>query len=229
MRCPEVHEIVNLIDRTRGTSLLDKIRALLDLTCPDGSFESETAGARNSRLLRLRRMTFGRRMACLATCPACAEVMEFDLDTDDFRYQAQTEPVFVEHDGYELQFRLPTLSDVEAAARAPAPARVLMEACLMSPGPVDLDDPDLQDAVSRGFDRADPLGCITIETACPACTARAMPVLDPAGLLWEEYAASARQIEEDVHILARAYGWAERDIMALPNARRRRYVERIAS
>ena len=63
--------------------------------------------------------------------------------------------------------------------------------------------------------------------ACPTCGAVSQPVLDPAALVWREFAALARRLEDEVHVLARAYGWSEPEILALSEQRRRRYVERV--
>jgi hypothetical protein len=54
-------------------------------------------------------------------------------------------------------------------------------------------------------------------------------VLDPVDLVWREFAALARRLEDEVHVLASAYGWTESEILALPDSRRRRYVDRITS
>jgi hypothetical protein len=49
--------------------------------------------------------------------------------------------------------------------------------------------------------------------------------LDPAEFLWAAAEAQARRLLLEVDALARAYGWREPDVLALPPARRRAYLE----
>jgi hypothetical protein len=50
-----------------------------------------------------------------------------------------------------------------------------------------------------------------------------------AAFVWEEIEACAARLLDDVHVLARAYGWSERAILALPEMRRAAYLERVAT
>lgn len=188
----------------------------------------EPMGARNARLMQIRRANLGRKMTCLTGCPSCGETMEIVLDTLDFEVMPQSERVVVDVQGQALSFRLPTTREIALAARQGNPLAVLLNACVINPPPgIQMTDPDLLNSVEKAFDAADPLGCIAIEATCADCGAVAQPVLDPAYLVWSEFAALALRIEDDVHVLARAYGWAEAEILALPEVRRRRYVERV--
>jgi hypothetical protein len=42
---------------------------------------------------------------------------------------------------------------------------------------------------------------------------------------WVEVAARAMRILREIHILARAYGWREADILAMSTRRRQAYLE----
>ncbi|MFE2678310.1 hypothetical protein [Streptomyces hygroscopicus] len=89
-------------------------------------------GEREADLYALRRALFGERMQVRAECGACGEAMEFDLDTRDLtgdltsdlaaRPQGQDGgqdgPLRVEEGEWTVEFRLPTVADLEAAARA---------------------------------------------------------------------------------------------------------------
>ena len=48
---------------------------------------------------------------------------------------------------------------------------------------------------------------------------------DIATVLWTELAGLARSLIEEVDALASAYGWSEREILALSGRRRRAYLE----
>ncbi len=223
-------EILDLFDRQVGAAPFARADALIDLCYPDGEARDMAPGTRNLQLMRIREAHLGRRIFCLSACAACGERMELTVDTMDFGDVPVADHVTVEHQGRALRFRLPSARDVEAAARTRAPLLQLMASLAVDlPDDVSCADPMLIDKVSQALDAADPLGCIIIETACPACGAVSRPVLDPAALVWREFAALARRLEDEVHALARAYGWSEPEILALPDQRRRRYVERVTA
>ncbi|MGW7696705.1 T4 family baseplate hub assembly chaperone [Streptomyces asiaticus] len=81
-------------------------------------------GEREADLYALRRALFGERMQIRAECGACGEAMEFDLDARDLgvRPGEQEGPLRVEEGEWTVEFRLPTVADLEAAARAVAEA-----------------------------------------------------------------------------------------------------------
>jgi hypothetical protein len=60
---------------------------------------------------------------------------------------------------------------------------------------------------------------------CPACGQRWTEVLDIASFFWRELNSFAKRLICEVDILARAYGWPEREILNLSPARRAMYLE----
>jgi hypothetical protein len=72
----------------------------------------------------------------------------------------------------------------------------------------------------------DPDAETMLAVSCPSCGGAHDTVFDPAGFLLTELAAYADRLMDEVDQLARAYGWSERDILALGARRRRRYLER---
>jgi hypothetical protein len=68
---------------------------------------------------------------------------------------------------------------------------------------------------------------IAIDLACPACTQHWTEGLDIGAHLWLELEAAAQRLLHEVVVLAKSFGWAERDILALPPARRRAYLQAI--
>ncbi|MBU3870858.1 hypothetical protein KN815_44480 [Streptomyces sp. 4503] len=79
-------------------------------------------GEREADLYALRRALFGERMQIRAECGACGEAMEFDLDARDLgvRPRERDGPLRVEEGEWTVEFRLPTVADLEAAAQAVA-------------------------------------------------------------------------------------------------------------
>ncbi|MFD8461040.1 T4 family baseplate hub assembly chaperone [Streptomyces antimycoticus] len=81
-------------------------------------------GEREADLYALRRALFGERMQIRAECGACGEAMEFDLDARDLgvRPRKRDGPLRVAEGEWTVEFRLPTVADLEAAAHAVAGA-----------------------------------------------------------------------------------------------------------
>ena len=74
----------------------------------------------------------------------------------------------------------------------------------------------------------DPMAEIQIQLACPACTQHWPLILDIASFVWTEIATQAKRLLAEVHILARAYGWREADILAMSDRRRRHYLDMVS-
>ena len=71
---------------------------------------------------------------------------------------------------------------------------------------------------------ADPLTDVRIGLACVKCGHDWAVGFDPAAFLWTELDALARRLLDQVHRLAKAYRWAEADILAMTAARRAAYL-----
>jgi hypothetical protein len=69
----------------------------------------------------------------------------------------------------------------------------------------------------------------TLLTAvCPDCHAESRIAIDAAEFVLAEITTAAARLFEDIHCLARGYGWNEAEILALPPLRRRVYLELLA-
>ena len=75
------------------------------------------------------------------------------------------------------------------------------------------------------LEAADPLADPRLDVACPACGRHMDASVDPGALLWDDVQAYARSVLGQVHTLARAYGWTEREVLSLSPRRRAAYLE----
>jgi len=82
-------------------------------------------------------------------------------------------------------------------------------------------------SVGDAFESFDPLLAFTLTTACPACHRSAEHALDLEQLAVAHLQAQRERILHNIHHLARAYGWTECEILAVPAARRARYLKLI--
>lgn len=194
-------------------------------------------GEREADLFALRRALFGERMQVRLACAACGEDMEFDLDAGEFARSlagrdTPGDPVVrVQQGCWEVEFRLPGVADLTAAARAADPRGALLARCLVSAvrdgtavGAGDLPI-SVQRRIAEAVEAADPGADVTLNVACPECGAATRAELDIASYLWTELDAWARDLLLDVHLLATSYGWSEPEILALSPLRRRYYLE----
>ncbi|MGW0762317.1 hypothetical protein ACWD1Y_38585 [Streptomyces sp. NPDC002814] len=139
--------------------------------------------------------------------------------------------VRVSEGGWEVEFRLPGVADLTAAARAADPRGELIARCLVSAayaGEVRAADAlpaPVQHRIAEAVEAADPGADVTLNVACPECGQATRAELDIASYLWTELDAWARDVLLDVHLLATAYGWSEPEILALSPLRRRYYLE----
>ena len=75
---------------------------------------------------------------------------------------------------------------------------------------------------------ADPQAAIELALTCTECGVGFTSVLDAGELLGRELAAHAASFDVSVHALAAHYHWSYADILELPIARRRRFVDLVS-
>jgi len=197
-------------------------------------------GERDRRLLELREGTLGPRLEAVARCPGCGEPLDVELDTRELRAGAGTGAAEGElsHGGLELRFRLLDSLDLLAAERCGGVGearRRLAERCLIAArregvpvAAADLAEEDVA-ALAEALAAADPGAELLLELRCPACGSDWGEILDVASFVWAEMEVQARQLLREVHVLARAYGWREADVLALSPRRRRLYLEMVGA
>lgn len=198
-----------------------------------------TIGQRDGLLLDLRAATFGSRLESRAACPACDEALEFALMTHDVRVDTPAIPdegLRFEMGGWGIAFHPPTSRDLLAltgrmSAQGETPRDALLALCVIA---VECDErrfgvDDLPDAVLTALidhmGESDPQSDISLNLVCPNCGHEWSAVFDIEGYLWAEIRTRARVLLNEIHTLARAYGWREGDILSMSAARRAMYIE----
>lgn len=225
--------LLEIWEHGQRCSPADRSLQLLALAQP-GQGRAALAGVdlaqRDWHLLQLRRRWFGSGLAGYADCPACGEQLEVEFDAASLPEECPPDPpAFVTRDG--CRFRLPTLGDLIAVAGAEdadVAAHQLFERCRIDAAPPS-DLPAIRHEVDEGLAILAAERGIYLTLSCTHCGQPSRHALDPAEYLWNEIAAAAAALLEDVHLLASAYGWAERDILAMSPTRRQAYVNRAMS
>lgn len=235
-------ELLDLWDRGMDQAPVERALCMLAAACrdvPPDALAGFDIGRRDALLLALRERTFGSKLSSVANCAHCGERLELSFDIDDLR-AAPTPPATADVlalDGYEARFRPPDSRDLaaigeqadEAAQRLALIARCVVEVRrdgeLVS---VDHLPASMIDAIEEGIGRAAPQADFQIDIACPCCGHRWKCVFDIVSYFWREIDAWAVRILREVHVLASAYGWRERDILALSPARRQCYLDMVS-
>jgi hypothetical protein len=200
-----------------------------------------TVGRRDAALLRLRQRQFDERITCLANCKDCGEQLEMNFAVTDILLPDEEEilgSLFMTVGAYQVSFRLPTTWDMvelDRASGSQALDRWLLQRCLLLAqkdevpcGAADLPQ-DVVDAIAARMSESDPQAEIELALTCPSCGVQSQVLFDIVSFLWREIEAWAVQLLNEVHIIASAYGWSEREILALPQWRRGFYLDRIGA
>lgn len=204
-----------------------------------------TRGDRQHIALQLRARLFGDRVSLVLTCPnpSCGELADLDLSVAAISAapdRVVPEVLSIETPEGTARVREPTGADDELMERATGDRRA-RSALLWSRLLVDLDGrgaltPDAfqrlaaptRHAIATGLaDRGGALDLAFLST-CPACHALLETELDPIDLLVRELRFGAERLLAEIHCFAWYYHWSEDDVLALPRARRWRYLELLA-
>jgi hypothetical protein len=132
-----------------------------------------------------------------------------------------TEPGWFQLDGTEVTCRVPTCADQMAALGCPDADRELSRRCVRPQALT----PELWQKVNAAMAKLAPSLAGDLDGRCPECSAPVAFTFDPIPYVLAELRARAMFIYEEVHLIAEHYRWSEREILALPGARRARYAE----
>ncbi|AUH64203.1 hypothetical protein [Paracoccus zhejiangensis] len=202
-----------------GRSPLDRALAMLWAAEDDQPFAGDPAdlplAERDRRLLALWCGSFGPSMAGRASCPDCGAELELDLEASALAALLPDEP------GQGLR---PISSRDLAAVAELSPERVAagLRDRIAGPGLTGTAAAEAERAIAEAAERAE----LCIRLTCAACAREWTEILDLPHFLWARVETSALALIGQVATLAAAYGWAERDILALSPARRLAYLQR---
>ena len=163
-----------------------------------------------------------------ATCPDCGAAFDIPVRHGELPVKPAGEGypfVTVETSFGPVRFRVPDGADQEAVAGIPDPRearRALASRCAHqeeAPLAGELSDEDL-DRAEAALEEVAPEVVTRAQAACPDCGQAAEVHLDP----YVCFGAANSGLFLDVHALASAYHWSEREILALPSDRRRLYL-----
>jgi hypothetical protein len=216
-----------------------RVVPLLAAASPDHSIDTIamlTIGQRDRSLLTIREWTFGAQLAGLVNCSACDERLEWVVNAADLYVEQQfegTAELSLEADGYCVNFRPPNISDLAAPAECAdleTAHRALLERCVLRAWFNGQEIPagdlsgEIVASIAKRMAEADPQADLKIDLQCLECNSNWQVIFDIESFFWSEINAWAQRILLEIHLLARAYGWCESDILNLTSARRQFYL-----
>lgn len=234
MQLPSFAELLTVWEENWRQPPLWQGLALLMAAYPEESIETliqEPIGRFNARLWTVRCGYFGPLLTAVIDCSGCGEKVEVTLDItpfcNDFAAQGATSWQEIVGDAGTVCFRLPTLGDLMAAGEATSfedASKRLIQSCVETPNVL---SGELLAAISAKIEEVDPLALLELHGLCPQCGQAWAGFLDAAWFVWSELQTWAERTFQEVHLLARAYGWREQEILALSPTRRQAYLRMI--
>jgi hypothetical protein len=210
----------------------------LGLVEPESDPAAMTVGTCDLLLFDLRRALFGPDLELVGNCPTCGEGVELVVPTAEV---VPTPPahrvshVELEDSGLRVACRLPTNGDLRELGTLGSEATVvdLLERCVEKVEgdnaalPASEWPPATAERLAAALAARDPGADVSIEIECP-CGATWSQLIDIRSILWTEVTRWVQARLTEVHQLASAYGWSERDVLAMSPYRRRFYLDSIA-
>ncbi|MBS0445343.1 MAG: hypothetical protein JSR59_05255 [Proteobacteria bacterium] len=237
MRRLEASDLLALWERGAPRHALDRSALLCAWARPDVPADAVAdlpLGTVTAALLRLRTETFGARIRAHVDCERCGERLELNLAAGELLQPVDDDAVApreIEVGG--LRVRAPSLRDLAAVSRerdAEHAARLILERCMRHDGRADVVLPEAGlRQVEDALEAIDPNADLAFDVRCAVCGHEGCAQLDAGELLWDEIDARARALLGEVHLLARAYGWTEGEVLGLSGARRAAYLAMVAA
>jgi hypothetical protein len=241
MRTLSAAELPDVWERGERQHPLDRALTLLAAACPEKERQELmhlSIGQRDALLLTLRQLTFGPQLEAYAECPACGAQLEFNVNIEELLRDYRSVDISKQStklNDFSINFRLPDSTDLAACINASSleADRELLQRCILKitrkKKEVALNDipaATLSALVAR-MAELDPLADIQIALDCTECNHRWEMLLDILAFFWAELGIQTKQLLYQVHVLARAYGWHEADILVMSPWRRQYYLDMV--
>ena len=239
----DAEALLTLWEGALGQHASARDEALLRVSFEGAEPPMRTLGERNATLIELHACLFGREIELLSHCPACGTAAQFSGDCAVLAAQMRPKldvapPHRLEACGHQIEFRLPDGADIALASNSAGAkefAQLLLDRCVLTCAQEgrtvlvrDLPAPVL-DALSQHMEKLDPGASVSFALECPRCATRWQAPLDIGDMVWQKVRAAAERMLLDIDVLARAYGWTEREVLRLNPLRRAAYLQMVTA
>jgi len=241
MRLLSAQDILEIWEKGQDQHDLDRALTILEAACPDWKKDELAAlpvGERDRNLISLREGMFGHTLTGFSICPQCQERLEITLSTRDILFmQTSFEEQYELVSGdLLLKFRLPNSYDLSAITRCKdiSSARTILGKRCVKKALINGDEVPVEDlsefaieALSEQMSKSDPQSELILDLECPECEHKWQIMFDIVKFFWTEINSHAKRLLDDIHTLAYAYGWSEKDILSMSAMRRQFYIDRV--
>ena len=242
MRYLSAEDFLRLNDWGRGRSLTERSLAAINVAFPEKSWKELIAmpiAGRDQYLLALYEIYFGNSIAGVSDCPRCDEEIEVTIPVDQIRSEdASFKPatISVNKGQYQVRSRLPdslVLLAIDPSQDLQDARRSLIGLCIVSSTYKGKTIPPhhlpayVLKAVADRILLEDQQAELLMEVHCPACDHAWEIQFDISSYFWDSLAKSADSMLWEVHVLAKAHGWKEADILAMNAWRRHQYLKQL--
>ena len=210
-------------------SVPDLTRTLLAALSGDAAaVDALAVGDAEALLLAVRRSLLGEHVRGELQCARCGTAIEIAFRIEDYLRHHRPRAAAPEagDDGWlsdaGVAFRIPTLRDQAEVSGHPQAALTLLRRCLRGQA-----DRRTRLRAERALERIAPTLSGHVTGLCPECGERVEAYFDVEQFVLRELRSVARELFDDVHRIATAYGWSEAEILALPRSRRALYADRL--
>lgn len=236
-------ELINVWERSLPQPLIDKSILLLRVASSKNDEDPLmlSVGQRNLKLLQLREWMFGSRLLNTAICTCCGQKVEWENNVNDLKQQDEEIKNSHQHyrflkDEFSIIFRLPVNSDMlqlNAGNSVVENELLLLRGCMLEIKknnqvcsvediPIHILN-ELEEYMSKQDAQAD----IQFKLTCPNCSKEWETGFDIQHYLWVEINAWAKNLLQEVYVLAKHFGWSENDILMMSPQRRQLYLQMI--
>lgn len=245
MKPLQTSELFSVWEQSIDLPVLSKALLLLAKACGVNdiiSIETMSIGERDARLLVLREWMFGKRMQHVSHCPVCKEKVEWETNTTDLHLQnfknTSVEKILqISDDAFEIKFRLINSRDImELMKRFQESENIannLLRSCIIEINKggekITLDEVpnEVLMKLENEMTKHDPQADIQMALDCPACKHKWSVAFDIVSWFLSEINHWAKHILQEVFLLARFFGWSEKDILNMTPRRRSLYLQMI--
>jgi hypothetical protein len=227
LRMPDDETILALWERAEREHPIERALSILSAFTHESRdvLAAFPVHRRDALLLSSRVATFGTQLEGIANCPNCKCEIDASVTLPATPAIPSEDGGVVSLDGATVSFRVPDSRDLAEALREPDPVgsrKVLLRRCQLS-GP---SEEAAERLIELELARLCDASSIELSMPCPQCLIEFTVPVDVGQFFWRELAGYAMRLLDDVHALASRYGWAEADILAMSERRRRLYLER---
>jgi hypothetical protein len=231
--------LLDIWDAQAGLDHVGRALLLLDHAVPDqqdGDPSGLPIGERDRLLLDLRERFFGSQIEALEDCPACGVQLDVSFGIDAIRLDPPVigaGPLEIQSSEYEIVARLPTSADLQSLRGRhdlEGACNELLTRCVVdvrhNGARIEARDlpEEVQAEISQALGAADPQAEIELQLECASCGHSWPTRFDIVDYFWAEIGQVGRKTLGEVHLLAKAYGWSESEILSLSPSRRSFYL-----